>query len=71
MAERLKVKLDPHEASIMELPIDPISRLIELGRLASYLEHDHNLPPLTRRGLVKRAEEHKKNTSQVGSIGFY
>ena len=70
MNDKLKVRVDPHEAGIVDLPSNPIPRLRELGRLASYLDHNHKTPPISRRGLVKRAEEHQKNTGQVGTVIF-
>ncbi len=68
--DKLKVALDPHEAATMSLPDGIVARIAKIAELAGYLEHDHVLPTVTRRGLVKRAEEHAKNTGQVGTVIF-
>lgn len=67
--EKLKVAVDPHEAATMELP-GLVRRLAKIAELSSSLQHNHLFPAITRRGLVKRAEEHSKNTGQVGTIIF-
>jgi hypothetical protein len=51
-------RLTPKEARGIDLPANPIKRLGQLAELGEGLEHDGLI--LTRRGLVKAAEQTKE-----------